>query len=96
MAKKRSSKHSLVSEIVGSIKNTKPGQKAWYQNLRPDHLKQLDELRIAWQNKTIKDDQGNLLNPQPLKSCLARSIQSWLAKNGVRIGTQGIVAWLNR
>ena len=96
MAKKRSNRQSLVSEIVGSIKNTRPGQKAWYESLHSDQLKELNELRIAWQNKAIKDDSGNILNPQPLKSCLARSIQSWLTKNGVKIGTQGIIAWLNR
>lgn len=77
-------RRKLVDEVAARAKNSRPGFSSWYDRLPAEARKELDEVRVAFDNTVHQ------------KTAYAQAIIDAATERGWKIGgVQVVVAWLN-
>lgn len=78
-------KTSLVDEIVAAIPENQSG-KPWWQRLTPEKRAMVAPILAAWKAGKFGTR----------RMTAARAISKTLTEHGIKIGAQGVLAWLQR
>ena len=76
----------LVAEIAAAIPPARPGSRPWWERAAEQHRETLAAIHAAWH----RGEFGSR------KVTAARVISRALAELGIRIGEQGVIAWLEQ
>lgn len=76
---------SIVDRIAAAIPESQAG-KAWWKRLTPEQAEMVSPILAAWKAGRF----GRA------KITAARVIAATLTEHGIKIGPQGVVAWLQR
>lgn len=76
---------SVVDQIAAKIPKNQ-GNRPWWKRLTPQQEEMVDPIREAWRSGRFGQQ----------KATASRAISEWLTEHGIKIGPQGVLAWLRR
>lgn len=76
---------SIVDEIAAAIPDSQ-SSKPWWLRLTPEQGELVKPILVAWRGGRFGS----------AKITAARAISAKLSEHGIKIGPQGVIAWLHR